>query len=128
VVGADPGPSVRAGAGAAPSVKIGGSTEGGGRYNPSGSLKPPRRTPRAETHVAAKQPLTAEQAATLERLAQAIGRRSAFNPNLTRAQARRRIARLSATLKRRSEAALELGLEETFPASDVVAVTEPRRR
>jgi hypothetical protein len=30
--------------------------------------------------------------------------------------------------RRRLEAALEEGLEETFPASDVVAVTEPRRQ
>ncbi len=29
---------------------------------------------------------------------------------------------------RRLEAALEEGLEETFPASDPVAVTEPRRQ
>lgn len=29
--------------------------------------------------------------------------------------------------RRRLEMALEEGLEETFPASDVVAVTEPRR-
>ena len=32
------------------------------------------------------------------------------------------------TERRRLEAALEEGLEETFPASDVVAVTEPRRQ
>jgi hypothetical protein len=32
------------------------------------------------------------------------------------------------TEQRRLEAALEEGLEETFPASDVVAVTEPRRQ
>ncbi len=31
-----------------------------------------------------------------------------------------------ATERRRLEAALEEGLEETFPASDPVAVTEPR--
>lgn len=30
--------------------------------------------------------------------------------------------------QRRLEAALEEGLEETFPASDPVAVTEPRRQ
>ena len=30
--------------------------------------------------------------------------------------------------RRRLDAALEEGLEETFPASDVVAVTEPRRQ
>jgi len=30
--------------------------------------------------------------------------------------------------RKRLEAALEEGLEETFPASDVVAVTEPRRQ
>jgi len=30
--------------------------------------------------------------------------------------------------RQRLEAALEEGLEETFPASDVVAVTEPRRQ
>ena len=32
------------------------------------------------------------------------------------------------TERRRLEAALEEGLEETFPASDAVAVTQPRRR
>ena len=32
------------------------------------------------------------------------------------------------TERRRLEAALEEGLEETFPASDPVAVTEPRRQ
>jgi len=32
------------------------------------------------------------------------------------------------TERRRLEAALEERLEETFPASDVVAVTEPRRQ
>jgi len=32
------------------------------------------------------------------------------------------------TEDRRLEAALEEGLEETFPASDPVAVTEPRRQ
>ena len=32
------------------------------------------------------------------------------------------------TERRRLEAPLEEGLEETFPASDVVAVTEPRRQ
>jgi hypothetical protein len=32
------------------------------------------------------------------------------------------------TERRRLEAALEESLEETFPASDVVAVTEPRRK
>ena len=34
----------------------------------------------------------------------------------------------SATERQRLEAALEEGLEETFPASDPVAVTEPRRQ
>ena len=32
------------------------------------------------------------------------------------------------TERRRLEAALEEGLQETFPASDPVAVTEPRRQ
>jgi Protein of unknown function (DUF3072) len=71
-------------------------------------------------------PMTAMQAATLKRLAKAANERAAFEPNLTRVQTERRIAAL--TLKLRLEAALEVGLEETLPGSDVVAVTEPRRR
>ena len=41
---------------------------------------------------------------------------------LKRAQKQKETERL------RLEAALEEGLEETFPASDAVAVTEPRRQ
>lgn len=72
--------------------------------------------------------MTAEQAATLKQLGKAVYERKAFKPNLTRAQAELRIARLTAKLNLRLEAALEEGLQETFPASDVVAATEPRRR
>jgi len=40
----------------------------------------------------------------------------------------RRSHKQKQTEPRRLEAALEEGLEETFPASDPVAVTEPRRQ
>jgi hypothetical protein len=43
-------------------------------------------------------------------------------------QEQRRSQRQKQTERRRLEAALEEGLEETFPASDPVAVTEPRRQ
>ena len=45
------------------------------------------------------QPMTAEQAATLKRLAEAAYEREAFKPNLTRAEADVRIATLTAKLK-----------------------------
>jgi len=44
-------------------------------------------------------PMTAEQSATLKRLANAAYELDAFKPNLTRAEADRRIAALSAKLK-----------------------------
>jgi hypothetical protein len=43
--------------------------------------------------------MTAEQAATLKRLAEAAYERDAFKPNLTRAEADLRIAMLTAKLK-----------------------------
>ena len=45
------------------------------------------------------QPMTADQAATLKRLAEAAYERDAFKPNLTRAEADVRIAMLTAKLK-----------------------------
>jgi hypothetical protein len=44
-------------------------------------------------------PMTAEQAETLKRLAEAAYEREAFKPNLTRAEADVRIATLTAKLK-----------------------------
>jgi hypothetical protein len=44
-------------------------------------------------------PMTAEQAATLKRLAEAAYELEAFKPNLTRAEADARIAMLTAKLK-----------------------------
>ncbi len=49
--------------------------------------------------ITADQPMTAEQAATLKRLAKAAYELDAFKPNLTRAEADRRIAALTAKLK-----------------------------
>ena len=49
--------------------------------------------------VTANQPMTAEQAATLKRLAEATYELDAFKPKLTRAEAERRIAVLTAKLK-----------------------------
>jgi hypothetical protein len=45
------------------------------------------------------EPMTAEQAATLKRLAETAYEREAFKPNLTRAKADVRIATLTAKLK-----------------------------
>jgi hypothetical protein len=45
------------------------------------------------------EPMTSEQAATLRRLAEAAYELDAFKPNLTRAEADRRIAALMAKLK-----------------------------
>jgi len=45
------------------------------------------------------QPMTADQAETLKRLAEAAYEREAFKPNLTRAEADVRIATLTAKLK-----------------------------
>ncbi len=49
--------------------------------------------------MSANQPMTAEQAATLKRLAEAAYELDAFKPNLTRAEADVRIAMLTAKLK-----------------------------
>jgi hypothetical protein len=49
--------------------------------------------------MTAGQPMTAEQAATLKRLAEAAYDLEAFQPNLTRAEADLRIAMLTAKLK-----------------------------
>ena len=49
--------------------------------------------------MTANQPMTAEQAATLKRLAIAAYELDAFKPNLTRAEADLRIAALAAKLK-----------------------------
>jgi DUF3072 family protein len=49
--------------------------------------------------MVASRPMTAEQAARLKRLAKAAYELDAFKPNLTRAEADRRIAMLTAKLK-----------------------------
>jgi hypothetical protein len=49
--------------------------------------------------LSADQPMTAEQAATLKRLAEAAYELKAFQPNVTRAEADLRIAMLTAKLK-----------------------------
>ena len=49
--------------------------------------------------MTADQPMTAEQAATLKRLAEAAYELDAFQPNLTRAEADLRISILAAELK-----------------------------
>ena len=49
--------------------------------------------------MTADQPMTAEQAATLKRLAEAAYELEAFQPNLTRAEADLRISMLTAKLK-----------------------------
>jgi hypothetical protein len=49
--------------------------------------------------MTADRPMTAEQAATLKRLAEAAYGLDAFKPNLTRAEADLRIAMLTAKLK-----------------------------
>jgi Protein of unknown function (DUF3072) len=50
-------------------------------------------------YITADQPMTAEQAATLKRLAEAAYELEAFQPNLTRAEADLRISMLTAKLK-----------------------------
>jgi Protein of unknown function (DUF3072) len=50
--------------------------------------------------LSANQPMTAEQAATLKRLAEAAYELETFQSNLTRAEADLRIAMLTAKLKR----------------------------
>jgi hypothetical protein len=52
-----------------------------------------------EDAMTANRPMTAEQAATLKRLAEAAYELDAFKPNLTRAEADLRIAMLTAKLK-----------------------------
>ena len=49
--------------------------------------------------MTANQPMTAEQAATLKRLAEAAYELEAFQPNLTRAEADLRISMLTAKLE-----------------------------
>ena len=49
--------------------------------------------------ITATRPMTADQAATLKRLAEAAYERDAFKPNLTRAEADLRIAMLTAKLR-----------------------------
>ncbi len=49
--------------------------------------------------MTADEPMTAEQAATLKRLAEDAYELEAFGPNLTRAEADKRIAMLTAKLK-----------------------------
>jgi hypothetical protein len=66
--------------------------------------QPHRRFPRPWSieeleAMTADQPMTAEQAATLKRLAEAAYELEAFQPNLTRAEADPRISMLTAKLK-----------------------------
>jgi enoyl-CoA hydratase/carnithine racemase len=59
-----------------------------------------RRGPSKELNaMTADQPMTAEQAATLKRLAEAAYELEVFQPNLTGAEAHLRIAMLTAKLK-----------------------------
>jgi hypothetical protein len=60
---------------------------------------PPPWTVEELDAMTAGQPMTAEQAATLKRLAKAAYELDAFKPNLTRAEADLRIAVLTAKLK-----------------------------
>ena len=60
---------------------------------------PPPWTVEELDAITANQPMTAEQAATLKRLAEAAYELEAFQPNLTRAEAALRIAMLTAKLK-----------------------------
>jgi Protein of unknown function (DUF3072) len=55
--------------------------------------------PTAQPAPAGNRPMTAEQAETLKRVAKAAYELDAFKPNLTRAEADRRIAALTAKLK-----------------------------
>jgi len=64
----------------------------------SGPRFPPELDP-----ISANQPMTAEQAETLKRLAEAAYEREAFKPNLTRPEADVRIVMLTAKLKRLDE-------------------------
>jgi hypothetical protein len=58
-----------------------------------------RRFSTTRKAITAAQPMTAEQAATLKRLAQAAYELEAFQPNLTLTEADLRIAMLTAKLK-----------------------------
>jgi hypothetical protein len=60
---------------------------------------PPPWTVEELDAITANQPMTAEQAATLKRLAEAAHELEAFQPNLRRAEAALRIAMLTAKLK-----------------------------
>jgi DUF3072 family protein len=60
---------------------------------------PPHEPSKKLNAMTADQPITAEQAATLKRLAEAAYELDAFQPNLTRAEADLRIAMLTAKLK-----------------------------
>jgi len=60
---------------------------------------PPRWSVEESDAMTADPPMTAEQAATLKRLAKAAYELDAFKPNLTRAEADLRIAMLTAKLK-----------------------------
>ena len=73
-------------------VRLAQQKEGGSTHKPS-SL------PSALVDMTADRPMTAEQAATLKRLAEAAYDLEAFQPNLTRAEADLRIAMLTAKLK-----------------------------
>jgi hypothetical protein len=60
---------------------------------------PPPRTIEESDAITANEPMTAGQAATLKRLAEAAYELETFKPNLTRAEADLRIAMLTAKLK-----------------------------
>jgi len=66
---------------------------------PSTRRFPPPWTIEELDPITANRPMTAEQAATLKRLAEAAYELDAFKPNLTRAEADVRIAMLTAKLK-----------------------------
>ena len=65
---------------------------------PERHFPPPRSVEELDAMIA-NRPMTAEQAATLKRLAQAAYQLEAFQPNLTRAEADLRISMLTAKLK-----------------------------
>jgi hypothetical protein len=67
--------------------------------DPAHGRFPPPWTVEELDALSANQPMTAEQAATLKRLAEAAYELEAFQPNLTRAEADLRIAMLTAKLK-----------------------------
>ena len=65
---------------------------------PERHFPPPRSVEELEAMIA-NRPMTAEQAATLKRLAEAAYELDAFKPNLTQDEADLRIAMLTAKLK-----------------------------